>query len=159
MGTSSVMPVPECATAPADVSDVLAANTQNRLFCANRGGVAEKGRGACGEYGRDEKKTRGLCRDHGSRFLPCWAPRRSGCIHAEPYPPLKRVNLRASLSPAQQVPHPALHFSSFDRTAPSSFVRTTTRIWQCPAIWREHKRRHHYYGSTGKRRHDGVNDA
>ena len=52
--------------------------------------------------------------------------RRSGCVPAEPYPPLKPPQLRATLSCEQQKPPPEHHFSSFDRTVPSSFDRTTT---------------------------------
>ncbi len=50
--------------------------------------------------------------------------RRSGCVPAEPYPPLKqRVRLEnfAHLAIAPD------HYSGFDRTAVSGFDRTTTQ--------------------------------
>jgi len=57
--------------------------------------------------------------------------RRSGCVPAEPYPPLKRQNLRAKKQAQQGKRAGEAHFSSFVRTALSSFVRTTTGF-----LWR-----------------------
>src|ERR1035441_6602281 len=52
--------------------------------------------------------------------------RRSGCIPAEPYLPLKHPSNKGPCEPWQWRRKKPLLFSSFDRTAPSSFDRTTT---------------------------------
>src|ERR1035441_3986037 len=69
--------------------------------------------------------------------------RRSGCIPAEPYLPLKHPSNKGPCEPWQWRRKKPLLFSSFDRTAPSSFDRTTTGrtwrrrlacgLWQSPA--------------------------
>jgi len=49
--------------------------------------------------------------------------RRSGCVPAEPYPPLKQpMSLQIKTILAMGPPH----YSTFDRTATSTFDRTTT---------------------------------
>ena len=53
--------------------------------------------------------------------------RRSGCVLAEPYPPLKQVDLRAWSRRTQPTMLSEHHDSTFARTAPSTFVRTTTQ--------------------------------
>jgi hypothetical protein len=87
-------------------------------------------------HGRNDDKEEGIYRfESGSgRGMPghresspaCRLPdfrRRSGCVPAEPYPPLKQPTklqskLRLAIGPK--------HYSTFVRTAPSTFVRTTT---------------------------------
>src|ERR1017187_9513336 len=54
--------------------------------------------------------------------------RRSGCIPAEPYLPLKHPSNKGPCEPWQWRRKKPLLFSSFDRTAPSSFDRTTTEF-------------------------------
>jgi hypothetical protein len=54
--------------------------------------------------------------------------RRSGCLPAEPYLPLKRDKLHAKACKRQQKLSIKAHFSNFDRTDLSNFDRTTTHF-------------------------------
>ena len=58
--------------------------------------------------------------------------RRSGCVPAEPYPPLKqprRIHIKKSLTMDPK------HYSAFGRTNLSGFVRTTTAISRNRFMW------------------------
>jgi hypothetical protein len=82
--------------------------------------------------------------------------RRSGCIPAEPYLPLKHPSNKGPCEPWQWRRKKPLLFSSFDRTAPSSFDRTTTafsmrlrdstvalpRRWDCVSTELQHQETH-----------------
>ena len=72
-----------------------------------------------GRASRAALDGRPTCRVSGFR-------RRSGCVPAEPYPPLKHRHVRATLARWQQEAPPNHQYSNFDRTDLSSFDRTTT---------------------------------
>jgi hypothetical protein len=57
--------------------------------------------------------------------------RRSGCVPAEPYPPLKQPMRLHTIRRMTRCPK---HYSTFDRTALSTFARTTTAIMRGEAL-------------------------